>query len=149
LNAGSIGTEGVSPAGSFANSQAVAARIQNIYQRSAQVIHPPIDIDRFHPCNVREDYYVVLSRLVPYKRIDLAVRACTQLRRKLLVLGDGPDRKILEAMAGPSVQFLGRISDRDVEHYVSRCRALLFPGEEDFGMAPLEVAAAGRPTGHR
>ena len=129
-----------------ANSQAVAARIQSIYQRSAQVIHPPINIDRFHPCNGQEDYYVVLSRLVPYKRIDLAVRACTQLGRKLLVLGVGPDRRILEAMAGPSVHFLGRTSDRVVEHHVPRCRALLFPGEEDFGMAPSEVAAAGRPT---
>jgi glycosyltransferase involved in cell wall biosynthesis len=129
-----------------ANSQTVAERIQKTYQRSAQVIHPPIDIDRFRASSEREDYYVVLSRLVGYKRIDLAVRACTELGRNLLVLGDGPDRKVLEEMAGPTVKFFGRVSDADVEHYVSRCRALLFPGEEDFGMAPLEVAAAGRPT---
>jgi glycosyltransferase involved in cell wall biosynthesis len=117
-----------------------------VYHRAAEVIHPPIDIERFRASEEREDYYIVLSRLVPYKRIDLAVRACTEIRRNLLVLGDGPDRKALEEMAGPSVKFLGRVSDSDVEHYVSRCRALLFPGEEDFGMAPLEVAAAGRPT---
>jgi glycosyltransferase involved in cell wall biosynthesis len=129
-----------------ANSRTVATRIKKIYERSAHVIHPPIDIDRFHASDEQEDYYIVLSRLVGYKQIDLAVRACTQLERKLLILGDGPDRKILEQIAGPTVKFLGRISDREVEHYVSRCRALLFPGEEDFGMAPLEVAAAGRPT---
>jgi glycosyltransferase involved in cell wall biosynthesis len=87
-----------------------------------------------------------LSRLVSYKRIDLAVQACTQRNKNLIVIGDGPDRKNLEAMAGPSVRFIGRASDKKVENYVARCRALLFPGEEDFGMAPLEVAAAGRPT---
>lgn len=129
-----------------ANSETVAIRIKNIYKRSAHVIHPPIDTNRFHASREHEDYYIVLSRLVGYKRIDLAVHACTQLKRKLLILGDGPDRKVLEEMSGPTVKFLGRISDREVEHYVSHCRALLFPGEEDFGMAPLEVAAAGRPT---
>ena len=89
---------------------------------------------------------VILSRLVPYKRIDVAVKACTQRKKRLLVIGDGPDRRALEAVAGPCVQFLGRVSDQQVEYHVARCRALLFPGEEDFGMAPLEVAAAGRPT---
>jgi glycosyltransferase involved in cell wall biosynthesis len=129
-----------------ANSRTVADRIRQAYQRPAEVIHPPIDTERFHPCDEREDYYLILSRLVPYKRIDLAVQACTQRKKRLLVVGDGPDRRALEAMAGPSVQFLGRASDKKVEYHVSRCRALLFPGEEDFGMAPLEVAAAGRPT---
>jgi len=129
-----------------ANSKVVAERIRRAYGRCAEVIHPPIDIDRFHPSNEREDYYVVLSRLVSYKRIDLAVQACAERRRNLLVIGHGPDRRRLEAVAGPSVKFLGRASDRDVEYYVSRCRALIFPGEEDFGMAPLEVGAAGRPT---
>lgn len=130
-----------------ANSRAVAERIRRVYHRSAEVIHPPIETERFHPShNRREDYYLVLSRLVPYKRIDLAVKACTQRGKKLLVIGDGPDRRSLEAMAGPSVCFLGRASDAQVEHHVARCQALLFPGEEDFGMAPVEVAAAGRPT---
>jgi glycosyltransferase involved in cell wall biosynthesis len=129
-----------------ANSKVVAQRIRRAYGRSAEVIHPPIDIDRFHPSDEQEDYYVVLARLVSYKRIDLAVQACSKLGKKLFVIGDGPDRLRLEAGAGPSVKFLGRASDRDVEYLVSRCSALLFPGEEDFGMAPLEVAAAGRPT---
>jgi glycosyltransferase involved in cell wall biosynthesis len=130
-----------------ANSRAVADRIRRVYQRSAEVVHPPIETERFHPSHSRhEDYYLVVSRLVPYKRIDLAVKACTQRGKKLLVIGEGPYRNRLEAMAGPSVSFLGRGTDEDVEYHVARCRALLFPGEEDFGMAPVEAAAAGRPT---
>jgi glycosyltransferase involved in cell wall biosynthesis len=129
-----------------ANSRVVAERIRRVYGRSAEVIHPPIDVDRFRFSEEREDYYVVLSRLVSYKRIDLAVRACSERKKKLMVLGEGPDRKSLEAVAGPTVRFLGRVSDADAEHVVARCKALLFPGEEDFGMVPLEVAAAGRPT---
>ncbi|HEY6488955.1 MAG: glycosyltransferase [Terracidiphilus sp.] len=129
-----------------ANSQTVAARIQRAYGRTAEVIHPPIDLNRFKPSAEQEDYYLVLSRLVSYKRIDLAVQACTDLKRRLIVIGDGPDRARLAALAGPTVTFLGRLPNAEVEHYASRCRALLFPGEEDFGMAPLEIAAAGRPT---
>ena len=129
-----------------ANSKVVAERIRRAYGRSAEVIHPPIDTERFHASDEREDYYVILSRLVSYKRIDVAIRACTERNIKLIVIGDGTDRKRLEALAGPSITFLGRAPDEVVEHCVSRCRALIFPGEEDFGMAPLEVAAAGRPT---
>jgi glycosyltransferase involved in cell wall biosynthesis len=129
-----------------ANSTVVAERIRRAYGRTSEVIHPPIDTQRFRPGGDLENFYVVLSRLTSYKRIDLAVRACTERNKKLFVIGDGPDRKSLEAMAGPTVSFLGRASDSDVEYLVARCRALLFPGEEDFGMAPLEVAAAGRPT---
>ncbi len=130
----------------IANSKAVAARILRAYGRHAEVIHPPIDLSRFRSSTERGDYYLVLARLVSYKRIDLAVQACTILGRRLLVIGDGPDRERLEALGGPTVSFLGRCSDQEVEYYASRCRALLFPGEEDFGMAPLEIAAAGRPT---
>jgi glycosyltransferase involved in cell wall biosynthesis len=130
-----------------ANSRAVADRIRRVYQRSAEVVHPPIETERFQPSHSgHENYYLVVSRLVPYKRIDLAVKACTQRGKKLLVIGEGPYRNRLEAMAGPSVSFLGRGTDEDVEYHVARCRALLFPGEEDFGMAPVEAAAAGRPT---
>jgi glycosyltransferase involved in cell wall biosynthesis len=129
-----------------ANSKVVAERIRRAYGRCAEVIHPPIDTERFHPSTDREDYYVVLSRLVSYKRIDLAVQACAQLGRKLLVIGDGPDRGRLERMAGPPIKFLGRASDEDVNYHLACCRALIFPGEEDFGMTPVEAAAAGRPT---
>ena len=103
-------------------------------------------MNRFKLSHEHGDYYLVLARLVSYKRIDLAVEACTKLGRKLLVIGDGPDRARLQALAGPTVSFLGRLCDAEVEYHASRCKALLFPGEEDFGMAPLELAAAGRPT---
>ncbi len=130
----------------IANSRTVADRILKAYGRHAEVIHPPIDLHRFRVSEEQEDYYLVLARLVSYKHIDLAVQACNSLGRRLLVIGDGPDRDRLEAGAGPTISFLGRLSDAEVEHYAARCRALLFPGEEDFGMAPLELAAAGRPT---
>jgi glycosyltransferase involved in cell wall biosynthesis len=129
-----------------ANSHAVAARIKKAYGRSAEVIEPPIDIHRFKLCDEQEDFYVVLSRLQSYKRIDLAVSACTELGKNLIVIGSGPALDSLKKIAGPTVRFMGRLSDEDVEYYVGRCKALIFPGEEDFGMAPLEVAAAGRPT---
>jgi glycosyltransferase involved in cell wall biosynthesis len=129
-----------------ANSKTVAERIERAYGRTAEVIHPPIDVNRFGASKEQEDYYLVLARLIPYKRLDLAVEACTALGRRLMVIGDGPDRARLMAKAGPTVTFLNRLSDEEVEHYAARCRALIFPGEEDFGMAPLEIAAAGRPT---
>ena len=130
----------------IANSETVAKRIKTFYGRDSIVIPPPIDVSRFEPDPVQEDYYLVLSRLVPYKRIDLAVKACTKLKRKLLVIGDGPDRARLEKVAGPSIRFLGRQPDEAVARHAARCRALLFPGEEDFGMTPLEVNASGRPV---
>jgi glycosyltransferase involved in cell wall biosynthesis len=130
----------------IANSRTVAGRIRRAYGRIAEVIHPPIDLGRFRPAPQQDDYYMVLARLVSYKRIDLAVQACSQLGRRLLVIGDGPDRERLMAIAGKTVSFLGHLSDAEVEHYAAGCRALIFPGEEDFGMAPLEIAAAGRPT---
>jgi glycosyltransferase involved in cell wall biosynthesis len=130
----------------LANSAVVAERIRQIYQREAVVIPPPIDVDRFQPSTEQEDYFLILSRLVPYKRIDLAVEACTRMNKNLIVIGDGPDRQRLEAIAGPTIKFLGRQPDAVVNHYASRCRALLFPGEEDFGMVPLEINAAGRPV---
>jgi glycosyltransferase involved in cell wall biosynthesis len=130
----------------ISNSHVVAERIKKLYGRDSVVIPPPIDVCRFQPDATQEDYYLVLSRLVPYKRIDLAIEACTRLNRRLLIVGDGPDRAHLEKLAGPSISFLGRQPDEAVARYAARCRALLFPGEEDFGMTPLEVNAAGRPV---
>ena len=130
----------------IANSQTVADRIWHVYGRAAEVIAPPIDVNRFQLSTVQGDYYIILARLVPYKRIDLAVSAFTQMNKRLIVLGSGPDMDSLKALAGPTIEFKGRVSDAVVETYVSECRALVFPGEEDFGMAPLEVASAGRPT---
>lgn len=130
----------------IANSKLVAQRIKQIYGRDAIVIPPPINVDRFQPSVDIDDYYLVLSRLVGYKRIDLAIEACNRLGRRLVIIGDGPDRQRLEKLAGPRTEFLGRQPDSRVSQYASRCRALLFPGEEDFGMVPLEVNAAGRPV---
>jgi glycosyltransferase involved in cell wall biosynthesis len=130
----------------IANSHIVAARLKRAFGVDATVIEPPIVTSRFWISRETEDYYLVLARLVPYKRIDLAVEACTRTNRRLLVIGDGPDRERLQGLAGPSVSFLGRQSDEAVNRYASRCRALIFPGEEDFGMAPLEINAAGRPV---
>jgi len=88
----------------------------------------------------------LLSRLASYKRLDIAIEACRRLNRRLAVIGDGPARSQLEKLAGPKTKFLGRQSDKSVNAYASRCRALIFPGEEDFGMTPLEVNASGRPV---
>jgi len=128
------------------NSIAVAERVWSCYHRHAVVIPPPIEVNRFQVGTEQDDYYLILARLVSYKSIDLAIQACTALNRRLIVIGEGPDRARLERMSGPSIQFLGRQPDHAVESYVRRCRALIFPGEEDFGMVPLEVNAAGRPV---
>lgn len=130
----------------IANSRLVADRIKKIYGREAHVIPPPIDVNRFHMSNEIDDYYLVLSRLMPYKRIDLAIEACKRLNRRLIVIGDGPDRNRLEKLGDDRIEFLGWQPDKIVNYYAARCRALLFPGEEDFGMAPLEANAAGRPV---
>jgi glycosyltransferase involved in cell wall biosynthesis len=137
----------------LANSQVVAARLQRAFGVGATVIPPPIDTKRFAPLPGHEqdpadDFYLVLSRLVPYKRFDLAIGACLALGRKLVVVGNGPDRPRLEALAAgnPLIRFVGRAPDEVVADLARRTRALLFPGEEDFGMTPLEVNAAGRPV---
>ena len=130
----------------IANSENIARRIKEIYGRESIVIPPPIEVNRFTTDEPEEDFYLVLSRLVGYKKIDLAIEACKKLNRRLVVIGDGPDRKRLEQIAGKQTEFLGRQPDEVVTKYASRCRALLFPGEEDFGMVPLEINASGRPV---
>jgi glycosyltransferase involved in cell wall biosynthesis len=130
----------------IANSHIVARRLKDAFGVEATVIEPPIVTSRFWISREIDDYYLILSRLNAYKRIDLAVEACTRTGRQLLVIGDGPDRERLQSLSGPTVRFLGRQTDAAVNRYASRCRALIFPGEEDFGMAPLEVNAAGRPV---
>jgi glycosyltransferase involved in cell wall biosynthesis len=130
----------------IANSHIVARRLKDAFGVEATVIEPPIVTSRFWISREVEDYYLILSRLNAYKRIDLAIEACTRTGRRLLVIGDGPDRGRLESLSGPTVRFLGRQPDAAVNRYASRCRALIFPGEEDFGMAPVEVNAAGRPV---
>lgn len=128
-------------------SHEVAGRIRRHYRRDAEIVYPPVEVDRIVP-NGRpaEDFYLVVSRLVEYKRIDLAVQAATRLGRRLIVVGEGPMRKRLEGMAGPTVEFRGFLPDDEVADLLARCRAFLFPGLEDFGIAPVEAQAAGRPV---
>jgi glycosyltransferase involved in cell wall biosynthesis len=129
-----------------ANSRSVAARIRKYYRRQAEVIHPPVDVSSQQLSGNVEDYYVVVGQLVNYKRVDLAIEACNQLGRELRVIGVGEEYKRLRRMAGKTVSFLGALSDEEVRKQYARCRALLFPGEEDFGIAPVEAQASGRPV---
>lgn len=131
----------------IAISTEVQARIKRIYDRNSFIIYPPVEAaERFTPAPSHDDYFLVLSRLVPYKRIDLAVEACTRLDLPLLVGGTGRDRERLEAMAGPTVKFLDYVPDGDLPDLFARCRAFIFPGLEDFGIVPVQAMAAGRPV---
>jgi glycosyltransferase involved in cell wall biosynthesis len=130
----------------IANSTVVKERILRHYGLESEVIFPPVEVDRYHPSDVDEPYFLVVSRLAPYKRIDLAVEAFNRLGLPLVVIGDGPDRPVLERLARPNVRFLGRLPDTQVAEAMARCRAFVFPGEEDFGLTPLEANASGRPV---
>ena len=130
----------------IAISQAVSGRIQKFYRRQSTVIEPPVHVSDFEVSKQIDDYFLVIARLGAYKRIDIAVEACTRLNVPLKVVGDGPDREALAKQAGPSVTFLGRRSDIEVRELLSRCRAVLWPGEEDFGLVPVEAQASGRPV---
>lgn len=127
-------------------SQAIAARIRKFYRREAEVIYPPVETTKFAPSSEVGDFFLVVSRLIPYKRVDLAVRAFNLLEKPLWIVGDGRDRAALERIAGPTIRFLGRLPAGDVERLFAECRALIFPGEEDFGITPVEAQAAGRPV---
>lgn len=130
----------------IAISEAVRQRIEQFYGREAAVIHPPVHTEDFSMAEDTGDYFLVVSRLIPYKRIDLAVGAFNRLGLPLVVVGEGRDRAALERMAAPNVRFLGWRPRSEVRELVARCRAFLFPGEEDFGIAPVEAQAAGRPV---
>jgi glycosyltransferase involved in cell wall biosynthesis len=130
----------------IAISETVRQRIKNYYQRDSTIIYPPVDVERFAVSRERGDYFLILSRLVPYKRIDLAVQAFNELGLPLVIAGDGRDRARLQAMAKSNVRFLGRVSDEERCDLMARCRAFLFPGEEDFGITPLEANACGKPV---
>jgi glycosyltransferase involved in cell wall biosynthesis len=131
----------------IANSRFVAARIEQYYRRDARVVHPPVDVA---PLLARprspEDYYLVLGRVVPYKRTDVAVAACERLGRPVKVVGEGRALDAVRAVAGPNTELLGYVDDGDVSQLLSGARALLFPGEEDFGIVPVEAQAAGTPV---
>jgi len=130
----------------IANSRFTARRIRKFWGRQAEVIHPPVDVGRFRWDAPRDDVYLCLCRLVPYKRVDLVVEAFNRLQLPLLVVGDGPERARLQAMAGPTVTLLGRQSQQQVEALMARCRAYVYAGLEDFGIAPVEAMASGAPV---
>lgn len=129
----------------IAISQHVKKRIERYYKRQAEVIYPPVDTDFFTPAERqgRENFYLVVSALVPYKKVDVAVQAFNCLGRRLIVIGEGPERKRLEAMAKKNIEFLGWQPDEIIRQYYRRARALIFPGEEDFGIVPVEMQACG------
>ncbi|WP_236010965.1 glycosyltransferase [Alicyclobacillus fructus] len=129
----------------IANSRTVRERIRRVYQRDAVIIHPPVELPPMLD-REQEPFFLVVSRLVSYKRIDLAVEACTRHNWPLVVIGDGPDRKRLEEMAGPTVKFLGFQPEEVKQDYLARCKAFIFPGEEDFGISPVEAHAQGKPV---
>ncbi len=130
----------------IAISTEIQQRIQTYYDRDSEIIFPPVDTTRFQPSSTVEDYYLVVSRLIPYKRIDLAVQAATRLGVPLKVGGKGRDLERLQALAGPTVEFLGYVADDDLPDLMARCKAFLFPGLEDFGITPVQAEAAGRPV---
>jgi glycosyltransferase involved in cell wall biosynthesis len=130
----------------IAISRCVQERIRRLYHRDSHVIYPPVDIHRFALKAETEDYYLVLSRLVGYKRIDRAVQAFNLLRKRLVIVGEGSARARLERLAGPTIQFAGRVSDNEAKRYLERCRGLIFPGCEDFGIALVEAQACGKPV---
>ncbi len=127
-------------------SQEVRHRIAKIYRRDSVIIYPPVDTTRFEPSNCVEDYYLMVGRLVPYRRLDLLIEAFNKMKRPLLIAGSGRDRERLEALANDNIKFLGYVPDDELPDLIARCKAFMFPGEEDFGIAPIQAMAAGRPV---
>jgi len=131
----------------IANSSFVAERIKRIYHRDSQVVYPPVNVEYFSgESRPRQDFYLLAGQLVSYKHPELAVLACSKLGRRLVVAGTGPMLPELRRLAGPSVEFRGRVSDWELRTCYAEARALLFPGIEDFGIVPLEAQAAGTPV---
>tara|TARA_A100001388_G_scaffold269849_1_gene246689 strand:- start:1174 stop:2355 length:1182 start_codon:yes stop_codon:yes gene_type:complete len=130
----------------IANSNFTAKRIKKYWGLESEVIHPPVDIERFKYKNSRGDFYLSLNRLVPNKRVDLLIKAFNKLNLPLIIIGDGPERLKLEKISNSNIRFLGKISDREVEKYMSSCKAFVYAGIEDFGIAPVEAMASGAPV---
>jgi glycosyltransferase involved in cell wall biosynthesis len=129
----------------IANSENVRRRMQRAWRRDSRVIYPPVAVENFY-WREPEDYYLVVSELVPYKRVDMAVRAFGRLGRRLRIVGDGPEFKHLKRIATGDIEFCGRVSDVELRDLMARSRALIMPGEEDFGMTAVESLASGKPV---
>lgn len=131
----------------LANSQYIRSRIENNYRRKAKCIYPPIPTDLFYKAEKKQDFYVTVSRLVPYKKIDVIVKAFSKMSgRRLVVIGDGPEKEKLQRIAKPNVEILGRQSDEEVRNYLSQAKCFVFAADEDFGLSPLEAQASGTPV---
>ena len=130
----------------LANSQTVESRIQKYYREDSEVIYPPVEIKKIKMGMHHENYFLIVSQLTNYKRIDLAISVFNKLRRRLVIIGDGPQREFLESISGDTIEFLGWKSDVEVAELLKNCRGFIFPGEDDFGIAPVEAMAAGKPV---
>ncbi|GEQ18856.1 glycosyltransferase [Clostridium butyricum] len=130
----------------IANSNYIASRISKYYRREAKVIFPPVNTHLYNINNVDEKYYLIVSRLVAYKKVDLAIEAFNKLKLPLIIVGDGPEAEKLKKKSNDNIKFLGRLSDGEIRDYYSKCTAFIFPGEEDFGITPVEAQASGAPV---
>lgn len=130
----------------LANSANVQKRLKKYYQAESEIIYPPVDVSRFRAKETSENYFLIVSTLTPYKRIDLAVQLFNKIGRKLIIIGEGSQKKYLQNLAGENIDFLGFKDDKVVKEYMENCRALIFPGEEDFGITPVEAMACGKPV---
>lgn len=130
----------------IANSETVRRRIKKYYSRTSKVIHPPVNVGFYEPQEKIGDYFLIVSRLIPYKKIDIAVQAFNDLNLPLIIIGEGSELKRLKKIAKSNIKFLGRLKDDELKKYYSQCKVFIFPGEEDFGITPVEAMASGRPV---
>jgi len=130
----------------IANSHYIARRIKKVYGKESTVIYPPVDVDKFELYEKKEEYYFTMSRMVPYKKIDLIVEAFSKTDKKLLVAGTGPDEEKIKKLASRNIEFLGFISDKEAINYMQKAKAFIFAAEEDFGIVPVETQACGTPV---
>lgn len=130
----------------LANSHHVRKRIKKYYRKEAEVLYPPVDIGRFTVTSEHKDYFLIVAALTPFKKIDLAVQLFNKIGKQLVIIGDGPQREYLQSIAGKNVKILGHLDDAAVADYLQNCRAFIMVNEEDFGIAPVEAMACGKPV---
>jgi glycosyltransferase involved in cell wall biosynthesis len=130
----------------IANSKTVRNRIMKYYRKDSEIIYPPVDISRFTPQKKKENFFLIVSTITPYKKIDLAVQLFNKIGKELVIIGEGPQKAYLQSISGENISFLGFKSDKETAQYFQNARALIFPGEEDFGITPVEAMACGTPV---